>query len=252
MRLVLLLSLIFAALSIPAVGGEGVGPVDFLEDIRPILAGKCFPCHGPDEAKRKGKLRLDTAAGIFSRGSSGSAVVAPGKAGESLLIEKIESTDEEEIMPPKDSGLELDPAEMSVLRAWVNSGAEWKEHWAYRNPVRPSLPQVKDAAWIRNPVDAFVLARLERVKQRPAPAAGETTLLRRLWIDLTGLPPGPEDVRRYLEDTAAGAWDKAIDRLLASPQFGERSAQSWLDAARYSDTTGYAADKPREMWVYRQ
>ena len=252
MRLFLLLSFIFAALSIPAVGGEGAGSTDFLEDIRPILAGKCFPCHGPDKAKRKGKLRLDTSAGIFSRGSSGSAVVAPGKAGESLLIKKIESTDEEEIMPPKDSGLELAPAEVSILRAWVNSGAEWKGHWAYRNPVRPSLPQVKDAAWIRNPVDAFVLARLERAKLRPAPAAGGTTLLRRLWIDLTGLPPEPDDVRRYLEDSGAEAWDKAVDRLLASPQFGERSAQNWLDAARYSDTTGYAADKPREMWVYRQ
>jgi len=252
MRLLFLLSLIFAVLPIPASGGEGAGSADFLEDIRPILAGKCFPCHGPDEAKRKGKLRLDTSAGIFSRGSSGSAVVAPGKAGDSLLIEKIESTDEEEIMPPKDSGLELAPAEVSLLRTWVNSGAEWKEHWAYRKPERPSLPQVKDAAWIRTPVDAFVLARLERERQRPAPAAGETTLLRRLWIDLTGLPPGPDDVRRYLEDTGAGAWDKAVDRLLASPQFGERSAQSWLDAARYSDTTGYAADKPREMWVYRQ
>ncbi len=252
MRLVLLLSFIFAALPIPAAGGEGAGSVDFLEDIRPILAGKCFPCHGPDEAKRKGKLRLDTSSGIFSKGSSGSPVVAPGKAGESLLIEKIETTDEEEIMPPKDSGLELAPAEVSILRAWVKSGAEWKEHWAYRKPVRPSLPQVKDAAWIRNPVDAFVLARLERAKLRPAPAAGETTLLRRLWIDLTGLPPEPDDVRRHLEDDGPGAWDKAVDRLLASPQFGERSAQSWLDAARYSDTTGYAADKPREMWVYRQ
>ncbi|MCS5628830.1 MAG: DUF1553 domain-containing protein [Planctomycetes bacterium] len=252
MRLSLLLSFIFAALSIPAVGGEGAGSADFLEDIRPILAGKCFPCHGPDKARRKGKLRLDTSAGIFSRGSSGSAVVAPGKAEESLLIEKIESTDEEEIMPPKDSGLELAPAEVSILRAWVNSGAEWKGHWAYRKPVRPSLPQVKDAAWIRNPVDAFVLARLERAKLRPAPAAGGTTLLRRLWIDLTGLPPEPDDVRRYLEDSGAEAWDKAVDRLLASPHFGERSAQSWLDAARYSDTTGYAADKPREMWVYRQ
>ena len=252
MRFLTLVSYLFAALSIPAVRGEGADAVDFLEDIRPILAGKCFPCHGPDQAKREGKLRLDTSAGIFSRRSAGSPVVAPGRAGESLLIEKIESTDDEEIMPPKDSGLELPPAEVTLLRGWVDSGAEWKEHWAYRKPVRPPLPPVKDAAWKRNPVDVFVLARLERAKRRPAPAAGETTLLRRLCIDLTGLPPEPSAVRRHLEDSGPGSWDKAVDRLLASPQFGERSAQNWLDAARYSDTTGYAADKPREMWVYRQ
>jgi len=252
MRLSILLSSITMLFSLSIVRGESPVGVDFLEDVRPIIAGLCFPCHGPDQAKRKGKLRLDTSAGIFSKRKSGSQVVAPGKAEASLLIARIESTDSDELMPPKDSGLELTPSEIGVLRRWVESGAEWKEHWAYRRPVRPPLPQVKDDSWVRNPVDAFVLARLERAKRSPAPAAAEATLRRRLWLDLTGLPPAPAEVRRYLDDDGPGSWEKAVARLLASPQFGERTAQEWLDAGRYSDTTGYAADKPREMWLYRQ
>ena len=169
MRFLTLVSYLFAALSIPAVRGEGADAVDFLEDIRPILAGKCFPCHGPDQAKRKGKLRLDTSAGIFSRRSAGSPVVAPGRAGESLLIEKIESTDDEEIMPPKDSGLELTPAEVTLLRGWVDSGAEWEEHWAYRKPVRP--PRLLKKLKPGPPASKFKLPLTKRMLSRMASAS---------------------------------------------------------------------------------
>ena len=240
------------SLTFPAFCEEKQGKVDFLEEVRPILAGNCFPCHGPDKAKRKAKLRLDTSAGIFSARKSGRRVVVAREAGSSLLIEKIEAPDRDERMPPGDSGLELSPEQVDVLRRWVESGAEWKEHWAYREPGRSSPPAVKDGGWVRNPIDAFVLARLEKENLEPSPAASRTTLLRRLWIDLAGLPPAPMELRRCLEDSGPGSWEKAVDRLLSSPHFGERSAQDWLDAARYADTTGYAADKPREMWVYRQ
>ena len=252
MRWLFPLSLTLLFSSLPAFCEEKQGKVDFLEEVRPILAGNCFPCHGPDQAKRKAKLRLDTSAGIFSARKSGRRVVVAREAGSSLLIEKIEASDRDERMPPGDSGLELSPEQVDVLRRWVESGAEWREHWAYRVPGRSSPPAVKGGGWVRNPVDAFVLARLEKENLEPSSAASGTTLLRRLWIDLTGLPPAPMELRRCLEDSGPGSWEKAVDRLLSSPHFGERSAQDWLDAARYADTTGYAADKPREMWVYRQ
>ena len=252
MRWLFPLSLTFLFFSLPAFFEEKPGKVDFLEEVRPILAGSCFPCHGPDRAKRKAKLRLDTSAGIFSARKSGRRVVVAREAGSSLLIERIETSDQDERMPPGDSGLELSPEQAGILRRWVESGAEWKEHWAYSAPGRLSPPAVKNSGWVRNPVDAFVLARLEKENLEPSPAASSPTLLRRLWIDLTGLPPAPAELRRCLEDSGPGSWEKAVDSLLASPHFGERSAQDWLDVARYADTTGYAADKPREMWVYRQ
>ena len=252
MRFLLQLSSAVIFLSSPVFGEEKPGTVDFLEDVLPVLAGKCFPCHGPDKAKRKSGLRLDTAEGIFSTRKSGRRVGKPGDAGSSLLIERVETADPDELMPPADSELVLSPEEAGVLRSWVESGARWKEHWAYKAPERPALPEVKDPGWVRNPIDAFVLSRLEKANLAPAPAASSTTLLRRLWLDLTGVPPGPAELQRSLEDSNPGSWEKVVDRLLASPHFGERSAQDWLDAARYADTTGYAADKPREMWVYRE
>ena len=252
MRLLLSMSLAVMFLSVPGFGKEKPGEVDFLEDVRPILAGKCFPCHGPDKAKRKSSLRLDTAAGVFSKRKSGHRVVVPGDPDASLLIERIETSDQDELMPPVDSELALSPVQVDILRRWVDSGAQWKEHWAYKVPVRPSLPRAKGSGWVRNPVDAFVLSRLEKANLAPAPAASSTTLLRRLWLDLTGTPPSPAELQRCLEDRSPDSWEKVVDRLLASPHFGERSAQDWLDAARYADTTGYAADKPREMWVYRE
>ena len=252
MRLLLSMSLAVIFLSVPGFGKEKPGEVDFLEDVRPILAGKCFPCHGPDKAKRKSRLRLDTAAGVFSKRKSGHRVVVPGDPDASLLIERVEASDQDELMPPVDSELALSPVQVDILRRWVDSGAQWKEHWAYKVPVRPSLPRAEGSGWVRNPVDAFVLSRLEKENLAPAPAASSTTLLRRLWLDLTGTPPSPAELQRCLEDRSPDSWEKVVDRLLASPHFGERSAQDWLDAARYADTTGYAADKPREMWVYRE
>ncbi|MFP6738770.1 MAG: DUF1549 domain-containing protein, partial [Planctomycetota bacterium] len=239
-------------LSSPGFGKEKPGKVDFLEDVRPIIAGNCFPCHGPDKAKRKSRLRLDTSGGIFSTRESGRRVVVPGDSDSSLLIERVETSDRDELMPPADSGLALSPAQVDILRRWVESGGQWEEHWAYKAPVRPPLPEVKDSGWVRNPIDAFVLSHLEMGNLAPSPVASSTTLLRRLWLDLTGTPPAPAELQRCLEDRNPGSWEKIVDRLLASPHFGERSAQDWLDAARYADTTGYAADKPREMWVYRE
>ena len=194
MRLLLSLSLAVIFLSAPGFGKEKPGEVDFLEDVRPILAGKCFPCHGPDKAKRKSSLRLDTAAGVFSKRKSGHRVVVPGDPDASLLIERIETSDQDELMPPVDSELALSPVQVDILRRWVDSGAQWKEHWAYKVPVRPSLPRAEGSGWVRNPVDAFVLSRLEKENLAPAPAASSTTLLRRLWLD----PP--------LQPSCSAAW----------------------------------------------
>src|SRR5262245_53202399 len=193
------LSLTTLFLIAPPLGAAGPAspPVEFNRYIRPILSDTCFPCHGPDKAKRKADLRLDTEEGAFAdRG--GFRAVVPGKPADSEVIRRITATDAGERMPPAKSGRTLTPRQIDTLRRWVEQGAKWQPHWAYVPPERPALPAVKRAGWVRNPIDAFVLARLEREGLAPSPEAPRTTLIRRATLDLTGLPPTPDEVDAFL------------------------------------------------------
>ena len=219
-------------------------PVDFNRDVRPILSDKCFACHGPDEKHRKAKLRLDVEA-------SAKAVLAPGKPEESELVRRITAADESERMPPAKGGKPLTPAEVATLRRWVAAGATYARHWAYVPPKRHPVPPVKDAAWPANDLDRFVLARLEKEGLKPAPDADKRTLIRRLTFDLTGLPPTSTEVDVFAADQSPDAYAKLVDRLLASPHYGERMAVYWLDLVRYADTVGYHGDQDHHASPYR-
>src|ERR1700722_9546803 len=232
-------------------------PSDYSRAVKPLLAKYCTSCHGPD--KQRSSLRLDNAAGIRKGGKLGPAVV-PGDSAKSLLFQAVTGSGTVKAMPPK--GPRLDGGEIAVLRAWIEAGAPAPategvaapaagNHWAFRRIVRPELPIIKDALWAKNPIDRFVLARLEHEGIHPAPEADRITLLRRAFLDLTGLPPSPQDVDASLADPAADAYEKAVDRLLASPHYGERRARRWLDLARYADSNGYSIDAPRSIWQYR-
>lgn len=218
--------------------------IDFMSQIQPILSENCYACHGPDEAKIEGGLRLDVQELAFKGGDSGKAIV-PGKADASLIMERILHTDPKEVMPPPDKKKRLSPEKVKLIRDWINQGAEWGKHWAFETPVRPPVPEVKNKAWVKNPIDAFVLAKLEKEKLTPSPPADINTLRRRLSLDLTGLPPSLEE----LAVGVAPAWE--IERLIASPHFGERWGREWLDAARYADSAGYEKDLPRYHHFYR-
>lgn len=225
-------------------------PVDFDREIRPILSENCFACHGPDANERKARLRLDTREGILAM-KDGVTAVVPGQSDASALIQRAISHDRDEVMPPPKSGKQLTPAQIEKLRQWIDQGADWQGHWAFERPVRPATPAVSDAAWVRNPIDAFVLERLEKVKLAPQVEAEARTLIRRLSLDLRGLPPTPEEVEAFLADSDASAYVALVDRLLASPHYGERMAQMWLDLARFADSDGYHDDTPRSMWRFR-
>lgn len=224
--------------------------IDFNRDIRPILSNNCFFCHGPDEKHREADLRLDTKAGAFHR-VDGVAAVVPGKVEESTLIERILSTDADVRMPPADSGKTLKPAEIELLKKWVQQGAAWQEHWAYIKPERASLPAVKNVKWPRNEIDYFVLSRLEKAGLSPSREADRRTLVRRLYLDLFGLPPSAAEVDAFLESKDPKAYEKLIDHLLESPRYAERMTLKWLDLARYADTNGYSIDGGRHMWLWR-
>ncbi|WP_422927645.1 PSD1 and planctomycete cytochrome C domain-containing protein [Singulisphaera sp. PoT] len=225
-------------------------PVDFARDIRPILARHCYACHGPDEGQRKGKLRLDVKAEAFAEHDVGRPFV-PRSVDESEALRRVTSDDPEERMPPGGAEKRLTPEQVGLLRRWVEQGATWEQHWAFQKPTRPAPPAIKDAAWPRNPIDHFVLARLERDGLAPSPEADRTTLIRRVCLDLTGLPPTPEMVARFLADPSPAAYESLVDRLLASPAYGERWARPWLDLARFADTKGYEKDLRRTIWRYR-
>jgi hypothetical protein len=225
--------------------------IDFRRDVRPILADNCFKCHGPDAAARKSKLRLDVRGQALQGGKSGQPAIVAGKPDASEMIRRLESTADDEVMPPPSTGKKLTPKQVELLRRWITSGADYAQHWALVPPVRPPLPKVINAAWVRTPVDAILLARLEREGLRPAPEAGKETLLRRLSLDLTGLPPTPEEIDAFLNDESPGAYEKVVECLLASPHYGERWARHWLDGARYADSDGFEKDKPRQVWMYR-
>jgi hypothetical protein len=234
-------------LPLAAAAAPAAGPaVSYSRDVKPILAGRCYACHGPDEGKRKAKLRLDVRAEAVKK------AIKPGNASGSRLIERVTSTDETEVMPPPASKKPpLTAAEIDLLRRWIDQGAAFDQHWAYVKPARPPLPEVKDTAWVRNPIDRFIAARHERHGLQPAPEADRVTLLRRVHFDLVGLPPTPEEVDRFLADTRPGAYDRLVERLLGSPHFGERLALYWLDLVRYADTIGYHSDTHRDVSLYR-
>ncbi|MFO0877958.1 MAG: PSD1 and planctomycete cytochrome C domain-containing protein [Gemmataceae bacterium] len=226
-------------------------PVDFTRDIRPLLVDRCYQCHGPDEKTRKGGLRLDDRDAALKKLRSGLAAIVPGDPAKSELIARLHSKEPTELMPPPKTGKSLNPREIALLERWVKEGAPYARHWAYVTPTAQPLPTPRQRAWIRNPLDAFVLARLEKEGLAPAAEADRLILLRRLTFDLTGLPPTREETQRFLADKRPDAYERLVDRLLASPAFGERWAVSWLDLARYADSQGYANDPDRTIWPYR-
>ncbi len=225
--------------------------VRFNRDIRPILSDKCYTCHGPDASSRKSRLRLDSEAGAKAELGGGRRAITPGDPERSELVLRIRHTDPDLRMPPTGSNHSLTPTEIDLLTEWIRQGAQWESHWAFIAPVRPDLPQVRNKSWVRNEIDHFVLARLEQAGLQPAPEADRATLLRRVTFDLTGLPPTIDELDTFIRDKSPDAWEKAVDRLLASPRFGERMAFEWLDAARYADTNGYQIDGERFMWRWR-
>jgi hypothetical protein len=225
--------------------------VDYNRDVRPILADNCFKCHGPDEKQRKAQLRLDTREGLLAATAGGNAVV-PGHADKSEVIARITATETKSLMPPVKSAKKLTAEQIATLKAWIDQGATWSSHWAFTKPVRPKVPESSNShAEIHNPIDNFILARLEHDGLTPALPADKVTVLRRVTLDLTGLPPTPEEVDAFLKDDSPQAYEKVVDRLLASPRFGERMAWRWLEAARYADTNGYQTDAGRDMWRWR-
>ena len=225
--------------------------IDFNRDIRPVLADKCWSCHGPDAAAKKIKLRLDSEDAASADLGKGRRAIVPGDAEQSQLVRRITASDELTRMPPVDSGHKLTQAEIDLLVEWVRQGARWQRHWAFIKPARPSLPQIKNRSWPKNAIDHFTLERLEREGMAPSPEADRATLIRRVSLDLTGLPPTPREIDDFLNDQLPDAYEKVVDRLLASPRYGERMAARWLDAARYADTNGYQIDGDRGAWRWR-
>jgi Protein of unknown function (DUF1553)/Protein of unknown function (DUF1549)/Concanavalin A-like lectin/glucanases superfamily/Planctomycete cytochrome C len=225
--------------------------IDFDRQIRPILSDKCFACHGPDEKKRLANLRLDDRDGGAFEDRGDHWIIKPGDVAHSRLVQRITAAKPGMRMPPPGSGLSLTKEQTDLIVKWIEQGAEWRVHWAYVAPKRSPAPNVSNPAWVRNPIDAFVLARLDQEGLQPSPEADRITLLRRVTFDLTGLPPTLAEVDAFLADKSPDAYEKAVDRLLLSPRYGERMAMQWLDLARYSDTHGYHIDSHREMWHWR-
>ena len=233
------------------VGRIGVAePIDYNFDIKPILSDRCYKCHGPDARQRQAKLRLDVARGDENPLDRG--VIVPGDPEASSLFQRITSHDPDERMPPTESKLPpISPDEIERIRQWIVSGATWKSHWSFIPLATVSLPDVKDFTWVHNPIDRFVLSKLERLNISPSPKADRETLIRRVTFDLTGLPPTSEEIDAYLNDSLPNAFERVVDRLLKSEHYGERLAVHWLDAARYADSYGYQVDRDRRVWPWR-
>lgn len=231
---------------IPVLGElSGAEPVNFQQTIRPLLSDNCFQCHGPDEKHREGDLRLDVQT------SAHESAIIPGSAAESELIARITTDNLDDRMPPPDSGKSLDAADIEALRQWVDNGAVYQGHWSFQTPERPTPPNVSHSQSSLNPIDAFVLAKLEAEGLHPSQPADKTTLIRRATLDLTGVPPTIDEVDAFLADESPNAFESVVDRLLKSERYGERMATIWLDAARYADTMGYQADWARTQWRWR-
>jgi mono/diheme cytochrome c family protein len=247
-QLLLIAAIVSACASSRAA--DQASSVNFARDVRPILANNCFHCHGPDAAERKADLRLDVWDSVGDLHGA-QAVIDSKKPTESELIKRITSEDADEHMPPADSGKTLRPDQVKILQQWVKDGGKYEQHWAFVAPKRPEVPAVKNQAWVRNPIDTFVLARLEHEGLEPTPSANSNALLRRMSLDLVGLPPSLEDLATFERDGGEQAYQRQVERLLASPHYGERWGRIWLDAARYADSDGFEKDKPRFVWTYR-
>lgn len=247
-----------AGLAPPTVPPPATRGVDFAKDIEPILSQNCYSCHGPD--KHKADLRWDVKASAFKTGEHG-PIIVPGNSAASRVIKLVSGLEPDTIMPPR--GERLTAAQIGLLRAWIDQGAVWPEtalarkmvdkrnHWAFKAPVRPAVPIAERKKWPRNPIDDFILARLDKEKLRPSPEADRATLIRRVTLDLTGLPPTPKEVDQFMADRAPDAYERVVERLLASPHYGELWGRHWLDVARYADSNGYEKDRARSIWPYR-
>lgn len=247
--------LVFAAVVTPlhaqtSTEKVNVRAIQFNRDIRPILSENCFQCHGPDAAHREADLRLDLREAAIEKRDSGAAIV-PGDANASHLITRILSTDPDAKMPPEKSGRKLTAAQIDLLKEWIAQEANYEAHWSFVTPKSPSIPTVKNQAWPRGPIDHFILSKIEEQNLKPSPEAPRETWLRRVTLDLVGLPPSPQDLQSFLADNSPDAYEKVVDRLLASEHFGERMAMQWLDLARYADTNGYNNDEERTQWPWR-
>jgi mono/diheme cytochrome c family protein len=237
------------ALALPAA--TTAAPIGYNRDIRPILSDNCFSCHGPDTANQKGGLRLDLRDSAVKPAKSGEVAIVPGDTSKSSLIARIESPDKDEVMPPPKAHKTVSPEQRAKLRQWISEGAAYEKHWAFLPPTTQQTPLVQQTGWPRNALDRFVLNRLETAGLSPTKEARKEVLIRRVTLDLTGLPPAPAEVDAFLADSSPDAYEKVVDRLLKSPHYGERMAIDWLDAARYADTNGYQVDRDRELWPWR-
>lgn len=248
-----------AALRIPLCGAiclfifsnQARAKVDFDRDVRPILSDNCFKCHGFDENERKSGLRLDVRASAVKPAKSGEIAIVPGKIDDSELARRITTSDEDDHMPPPKSGKKLSAGQIATLKQWIAEGAPYEAHWSFVAPKRPELPTVKESNWPRDEIDYFVAARLDKEGLKPAPEASKETLIRRLYLDLTGLPPSLAEIDAFLADDSPDAYEQVVDRLLMSPRYGERMAVDWLDAARFADTHGYHLDSGRDLTPWR-
>jgi hypothetical protein len=231
-----------------AVHASHAQPVDFARDVQPLLAKRCYACHGPEAGE--GGLHLHQREAALAELDSGAHAIVPGNLDDSELLARITADDESLRMPPE--GKPLTEAEINVLRKWIEAGAKWEAHWAFEPLTSPAVPQVKNSAWVRNPIDAFVLEKLESRGLEPSPPADKRTLVRRLFYDLTGLPPSPEQLAKFINDDRPEAYDELVDELLSSPQYGERWARHWLDLVRYAETNSFERDGPKpNAWKYR-
>jgi hypothetical protein len=226
--------------------------VDYNRDVLPILSSKCFTCHGPDTSTRKGGLRLDLREVATKPTKSGDTPIVPGKSAQSEVMRRILMDGDDERMPPRKGGKLLTASEKNLIKRWIDQGAEYKQHWAFAKIERPTVPSVNDKAWGKNAIDAFILRRLEDEGLKPSPPADRVTLIRRLSFDLRGLPPSLAEVDAFLADKSANAYEKLVDRFLASPHYGEKMAVLWLDLARFGDTSGYHMDSTRQMYLWRE
>jgi hypothetical protein len=251
MRVFSLLLVVVGLFAESVIAGDPAAP-DYNRDVRPILAKNCYACHGPDESKREAGLRLDRVEDATKALESGSVAIVPGDPENSELVFRVSEEDETMRMPPKTAGVPLTEAQVETLRRWVAAGASFAEHWSFVRPEAKTLPEVSEPGWVRNAIDRWVLARLDREGLRPAPEADRFILLRRASLDLRGLPPSPREIDAFAADAAPDAYERAIERFLADPAFGERWARVWLDLARYADSAGYGSDPLRpNMYRYR-
>jgi len=230
--------------------GKPEGEIQFNRDVRPILSGKCFHCHGPSEKFREADLRLDLPEEAYFE-KDGFAAIVPGSTDDSEAWHRIMSDDPDEIMPPPESKKEMTEEEKEIITKWIEQGAKWEGHWSYLPVTKPAIPETSDKKWAKNEIDHFILSKLDDLGMKPSPEADRRTLIRRLYLDLTGLPPRPAEVHEYLSDQSPDAYEKVVDRLLASDEYAERMTLVWMDAARYGDTSVFHDDGPRDMWPWR-